>query len=180
MKLKQQIDLFSSIDRQWVTTEVMEEKALALIINSFQESQAGDYTCSAVYANNIRLSKTVRLESIRKYPFKKILYFFLSRFFTTKLFLPTDPIKFEDAPEIQNPILNNDYKIRCKVSANPAPHVDWSKNNDVIKPSGRYVIEPDGLLISKVSESDDGIYICRAVVIKTGELSSRSIKVEVS
>lgn len=95
----------------------------------------------------------------------------------TRIFI--DPIKFEDAPEMQNPIIHTDYKVRCKVSANPPPHVDWSKNNEPIKSSNKYIIEPDGLLISKVTESDDGVYTCRAIVIKTGELATRHIKVEV-
>lgn len=48
-----------------------------------------------------------------------------------------------------------------------------------IKSSGRYVIEPRGLRISNVDESDDGIYTCRAAVIQTGELVERTIRVEV-
>ncbi|KAK6633974.1 hypothetical protein RUM44_004581 [Polyplax serrata] len=140
-------------DRHWVKTEVMAPNTLALLLEFFGENLAGDYTCLANYGN-YRLSKTVRLESIY-------------------------PIKFEDAPEMQNPIIHTDYKVRCKVSANPPPHVDWSKNNEPIKSSNKYIIEPDGLLISKVTESDDGVYTCRAIVIKTGELATRHIKVEV-
>lgn len=48
-----------------------------------------------------------------------------------------------------------------------------------IKSSGRYVIENRGLLIRNVSESDDGLYTCRAAVISTGELAKRVIRVEV-
>lgn len=34
-------------------------------------------------------------------------------------------------------------------------------------------------MIKNVEESDDGTYTCRAVVIQTGELSERNIKLEV-
>lgn len=48
-----------------------------------------------------------------------------------------------------------------------------------IRSVGRYVIENRGLLIKNVSESDDGLYTCRAAVISTGELAKRVIRVEV-
>lgn len=35
-------------------------------------------------------------------------------------------------------------------------------------------------MIKGVEESDDGTYTCRAVVIQTGELAERNIKLEVS
>lgn len=35
-------------------------------------------------------------------------------------------------------------------------------------------------MIRNVEESDDGTYTCRAVVIQTGELAERNIKLEVS
>lgn len=44
----------------------------------------------------------------------------------------------------------------------------------------RYVIHANGLMIKGVEESDDGTYTCRAVVIQTGELAERNIKLEVS
>lgn len=74
----------------------------------------------------------------------------------------------------------SDYKVRCKVTAKPAPLVDWLQNGDPIKVGGRYIIETDGLLIQNVTEADDGMYTCRAIVIDTGELSERNIRVEVS
>jgi hypothetical protein len=66
------------------------------------------------------------------------------------------------------------------VTANPAPVVDWLRNGEQIPLGGRYVVETDGLLIVKATEADDGTYTCRAVVINTGELSERNIRVEVS
>lgn len=35
------------------------------------------------------------------------------------------------------------------------------------------------MFIKNVQESDDGVYTCRAVVIETGELNERNIRVEV-
>lgn len=127
---------------------------LALIIPTLQERHAGNYTCTAKYANTELLSKSVHI----------------------KTFVA---ITWEDAPEEQYPILNSDYKVRCKVTANPAPMVDWLQNGEQIQPGGRYIVETDGLLIVKAAEADDGTYTCRAIVIETGELSERNIRVEV-
>ncbi|GFG32210.1 hypothetical protein Cfor_02031 [Coptotermes formosanus] len=127
---------------------------LALIIPMLQERHAGNYTCTAKYANTELLAKSVLI----------------------KTFVA---ITWEDAPEEQYPILNSDYKVRCKVTANPAPMVDWLQNGEQIPPGGRYIVETDGLLIVKATEADDGTYTCRAIVIETGELSERNIRVEV-
>jgi len=128
--------------------------ALALIIPMLQERHAGNYTCTANYANTESLSKSV-----------------LIRTFVA--------ITWEDAPEEQYPILNSNYKVRCKVTANPAPMVDWLQNGEQIPLGGRYIVETDGLLIVKATEADDGTYTCRAIVVETGELSERNIRVEV-
>lgn len=144
-------------DRYSVETGIHTEHmpgGLALIIPMLQERHAGNYTCTANYANTESLSKSV-----------------LIRTFVA--------ITWEDAPEEQFPILNSDYKVRCKVAANPAPLVDWLQNGEQIPLGGRYIVEPDGLLIVKATEADDGTYTCRAIVIDTGELSERNIRVEV-
>lgn len=91
-----------------------------------------------------------------------------------------DAITWIDAPEEQYPILGSRYKVKCKVQANPAPIVDWLRNGQQITPDNKhYGVDGDGLLINGVTEEDDGIYICRAIVLDTGELSERNIKVEV-
>lgn len=144
-------------DRYSVETGIHTEHmpgGLALIIPMLQERHAGNYTCTAKYANTESLSKSV-----------------LIRTFVA--------ITWEDAPEEQYPILNSNYKVRCKVTANPAPIVDWLQNGEQIPLGGRYIVETDGLLIVKATEADDGTYTCRAVVINTGELSERNIRVEV-
>jgi neural cell adhesion molecule len=57
--------------------------------------------------------------------------------------------------------------------------VDWLKNGESIKLSTRYIIKHDGLLIKEVNESDDGIYVCRAAVIQTGELQEKNIRLDI-
>lgn len=69
--------------------------------------------------------------------------------------------------------------IKCEVTASPPPSVDWIRNGELIKTGGRYVVNSQGLNILNVQSEDDGVYICRAVVIDTGELAERNIKVEV-
>lgn len=95
-----------------------------------------------------------------------------------------DAVKWIDAPEEQYPILGSKYKVKCKVQANPSPIVDWLRNGQQISSNGskddHLLIDTDGLVIQNVTEEDDGIYICRAIVLDTGELNERNIKVEVS
>ena len=95
----------------------------------------------------------------------------------------------------------------CEVTAEPAPSVDWFKEGNPVSSNNksilhqskkceeynqsyvnilsqvvtgdRYVIHANGLMIKGVEESDDGTYTCRAVVIQTGELAERNIKLEV-
>ncbi|XP_065347050.1 fasciclin-2 isoform X4 [Cloeon dipterum] len=140
---------------QAVYTETLgTDGTLALIIRNLKESEAGVYSCSATYANSEKFVKNVTIETYVA-------------------------ITWEDAPSEQYPILHSDYKVKCKVHANPAPIVDWFKNNDAISTTDRYVIEANGLLIRRVTEADDGVYTCRAIVMNTGEYQERHIKVEV-
>jgi len=143
------------IMRERLSVEKMTPDTLALIFTSLKESEAGTYTCTAVYAGTKTISKSVRIETIYA-------------------------ITWIDAPEEQYPILGYRYKVKCKVQAQPAPIVDWLRNGQqILSGKDRYVIDNDGLVIQNVTEADDGIYICRAIVLDTGELSERNIKVEV-
>ena len=54
------------------------------------------------------------------------------------------------------------------------------KNGEIIQTNDDVVTDSDGLILLRPSEADDGIYICRAIVVETGELAERNIKVEVS
>ncbi|XP_058821614.1 fasciclin-2 isoform X2 [Topomyia yanbarensis] len=136
------------------TESIASGQALALIFNSLQESMAGIYYCAASYSVTEQLGASVSVETYVA-------------------------ITWKNAPEDQRPILGEDYIVRCEVTANPPATVDWLRNGDPIRSVGRYVIENRGLLIKNVSESDDGLYTCRAAVISTGELAKRQIRVEV-
>lgn len=86
-------------------------------------------------------------------------------------------ITFADAPLNQYAKLGSDYKIRCEVRGNPQPSVDWVRNGESLTSNERYIIDSSGLLIKNVRESDDGVYICTALVLETGNMQSRKIKV---
>lgn len=101
-----------------------------------------------------------------------IYFIFIFRLFAV-------PITWKDAPEEQYPTKGDDYLVKCEVTANPPPAVDWLRNGDQIKTGGRFVVDSRGLMIRNVQLEDDGFYTCRAVVIDTGELQERVIKVGV-
>lgn len=136
-----------------MSTDVM-PGGLALIINSLQESDAGSYICSATYANSVSLTKVVTIQTIVA-------------------------ITWVDAPEEQFTTAGKNYKVKCKVTANPAPLIDWLKNGEPIAEGSNYITETEGLLIKNAQVADDGVYTCRAIVIETGELKERHIHVEV-
>lgn len=58
--------------RERLSVEKMTPDTLALIFTAIKESEAGTYTCSAIYANSERLYKSVRIDTICEY-LKKML-----------------------------------------------------------------------------------------------------------
>lgn len=94
------------------------------------------------------------------------------------------PITFIDAPSEQLARLGDKkYKLKCQVEANPGPQVTWRRSGQKVRvsdSSGKYIFEPDGLVIHDVQESDDGGYLCEVLVPETGEHKSLSINLEVS
>lgn len=130
------------------------EAGLVLIFSKLTENLAGEYGCYAQYANTEPLVAKVRVNTIVD-------------------------ITWVDAPENQFPVLHQDYLIRCEVRANPAPIVDWMRNGQPVVSDDRHIVESHGLLLKSVNEADDGVYTCRAVVVATGQIEFRVIKVEV-
>jgi len=130
------------------------DAATALFIKKLTEEDAGDYRCTAVYASNQQLEARVDIS----------VYI---------------GITWEDAPRVQYASLDEDYKVRCVVRANPPANIDWLKESLIISTGDQYVIESDGLLIKDVSKSNAGTFTCRARVPQTGELEERDIRLDV-
>ncbi|KAG5882838.1 hypothetical protein JTB14_008020 [Gonioctena quinquepunctata] len=130
------------------------EPGAVLIFSSLTENQGGKYTCHAFYTNTEPLSASVELNTYID-------------------------ISFVDAPENQYPIVGKDFDVKCKVKGNPAPLIDWNKNEQSIKTNEKFVVGADRLLIRNVTEADDGVYKCTAIELSTGQFKTRNIKVEV-
>jgi len=48
------------------------------------------------------------------------------------------PITFEDAPTDQYATKGTDYKVKCRVKADPVPQVDWKKDHRAINDTGEF------------------------------------------
>jgi len=130
------------------------DAATALFIKKLSEEDAGEYRCTAVYASNQQLEARVEI----------LVYI---------------GITWEDAPIVQYASLEEDYKVRCVVRANPPANIDWLKESLIISTGDQYVIESDGLLIKGVTKKNAGTFTCRARVPQTGELEERDIRLDV-
>ncbi|XP_057328888.1 fasciclin-2 isoform X2 [Microplitis mediator] len=133
------------------TEKKPEDNSLSLYFNPLREDQTGQYTCLGNYALTETFNKTVKVQTI-------------------------DAITWVDAPETQHAIVGKEYKIKCQVSARPAPTVDWYLGSKSILTDDHYIVETHALKIKSVSDDDAGTYICRAAVLETGELEERYIK----
>lgn len=58
--------------KERLSVEKMTPDTLALIFTAIKESEAGTYTCSAIYANSERLYKSVRIDTICEYLKEKV------------------------------------------------------------------------------------------------------------
>ncbi|KAK2708069.1 hypothetical protein QYM36_015680 [Artemia franciscana] len=94
---------------------------LSLEFSSFHESNSGNYTCRATYTSSQTLSASVKLSNQAS-------------------------INWIDVPTEQRAILGKEYKVRCNVTANPAPRVRWLK---------------DGVAISKKSTHHNSVRLIR-------------------
>lgn len=150
-----------------VTDEMFDFCQIPIILS---KSNFSPYSLCTVYSNRSGLS--VFVYSIQFQTSRFVCYFIFRRLFL-------DDITWVDAPTEQYPIAGTSYKVRCKVKANPAPLVDWYKQDARIQDGHGFVKDIDGLLIQNVTAEDDGIYKCRAIVLDTGNIQDRDIRVEV-
>ncbi|CAH1184709.1 unnamed protein product [Phyllotreta striolata] len=130
------------------------EPGAVLIFPSLTENQAGTYTCRGFYANTEPLLASVDIKTYVG-------------------------ISFVEAPENQYPIVGRDFRVKCKVKGNPTPTIDWNKDDLPITTNEKFVVDSEELLIKNVTEADDGVYKCTAIVLMTGDIRTRNIKVEV-
>ena len=135
-------------------SQVSSDQSLSLYIMNLKKEDAGEYRCQADFPGHDQLIKTTNID----------IY---------------EDVKFVDAPASQTPIAGGPGKIKCEVTGNPAPQVDWIRDNQPIStgkhplwpaarsgnylminasllPGGRYKIEQDGLVIDNVMEEDEG------------------------
>ena len=90
----------------------------------------------------------------------------------------TEPIKFEECPEIQNLVVGQEGRIKCRAVANPRPTISWEKDGSSIN-SDRITINEFGLTIPSVSKEDGGTYSLEAFVKETGSNLVQKIDVNV-
>lgn len=48
------------------------------------------------------------------------------------LFHFLEPITWKNAPEHQQPVVGQNYVVRCEVTANPGPRINWLRNGDPV------------------------------------------------
>ena len=87
-----------------------------LYIVGLQREDAGEYVCVGDFPGHDQLRATSTIEVYQD-------------------------IKFVDAPEVQNPVSGEDGKIKCEVSGNPAPEVDWLRDGKPMAVS-EYTLRP--------------------------------------
>ncbi|KAJ8915925.1 hypothetical protein NQ315_015540 [Exocentrus adspersus] len=134
--------------------DLADEPGIVLIFSSLTENQSGKYTCYASYSAD-QISASVEIKTY-------------------------EDINFVDAPENQYPIIGKEYTVKCKVKGNPPPLIDWNKDDKpIITSDDKFIISDGSLIIRNVTEMDDGVYKCTAVVLETGKINSKNIKVEV-
>lgn len=90
----------------------------------------------------------------------------------------SEPIKFEECPEIQNLVVGQEGRIKCQAVANPRPTISWEKDGSPIN-SDRITINEFGLTIPSVSKEDEGTYSLEAFVKETGSNLLQKIDVNV-
>ena len=109
------------------------DAATALFIKKLSEEDAGEYRCTATYASNQQLEASVDISVYSEYfQVKNILTFLIETI--------SVGITWEDAPMVQYASLQEDYKVRCVVRANPPANIDWLKESLIISTGRRTLV----------------------------------------
>ncbi len=139
-----------------------------------------DYNSKQVSKSSVVSIYSKYTEILRSVLFWQMLLMRRIFFFFFWFFAQTVPITWIDAPLEQSAVAGLNYKVKCKVEANPAPEVSWARNGRRLgSEDSHFSYEGDGLVINQVQDSDDGSYSCEVVVSETGEYKKRDIHLEV-
>ena len=107
-----------------------EEAAISLFIKRLTSEDAGLYKCSAIYAANQEIVASVSVSIISKSVHYVVNNLTCASYFSVG-------ITWSDAPTEQYASLGTDYKLRCKVQANPPANIDWLKESVIVSTGKR-------------------------------------------
>ncbi|XP_022255646.1 fasciclin-2-like [Limulus polyphemus] len=143
----------NDVKRQEIEVKREERSILSLSFIKPYTNDSGVYTCTAIYDNSEKLEASVQVTFYHD-------------------------ITWDDCPQTQALILGQVGNIKCKVTGNPTPKVEWYKNGIPLA-EDRYKSYSEGIKIARVEEVDKGLYKIRATVKQTGALSQRNITVDI-
>ena len=63
-------------------------------------------------------------------------------------------ITWEDAPRVQYASLDEDYKVRCVVRANPPANIDWLKESLIISTGTEFYFRNQIVVCSSIEHKD--------------------------
>ncbi|XP_076310247.1 fasciclin-2-like [Tachypleus tridentatus] len=141
------------VKKQEIEVNREEKSVLSLSFMKPYTNDSGDYTCTAIYDNSEKLKALVSVIFYRD-------------------------ITWDDCPQAQALVLGQEGYIKCKVTGNPTPNVEWYKNGKPLS-EDRYKSNSEGIRIARVEEIDKGLYKIRATVKQTGALGQRNITVDI-
>ena len=67
--------------------------------------------------------------------------------------------------------------IECPVSGVPKPDVTWSRQDNNMATDGRVLVKESVLIITNLTTSDAGVYLCKAVNLAGEVVASSSVNV---
>lgn len=87
---------------------------------------------------------------------------------------------FVEIPQGQEVRQSETVRLRCKASGQPDPEITWTLNDSSLPVNERFRVTSSGtLIISRIQESDGGIYRCTAVNIIGSISAVAAVKIQV-